>query len=82
MAIDTRDKRFSMMGFGAPTPRVLPNPAGTFNAADRAMLLYLYHGLTLSSPAAPVTIAVTLYVPNPAATLYVPSPTASKEIPG
>lgn len=43
MAVDTRDKRMSMLGFGSPVPRVLPDPAGGFDAADRAMLLYLFH---------------------------------------
>lgn len=82
MAVDTRDKRFSLIGFGSPTPRVLPIADGTFSAADRAMLLYLYHGLTLGAVAVPVTVAFTLYVPNPAAQMFVPSPSAAKEIPG
>jgi len=46
--VDTRDKRFSMLGlaqsYGAPY--VLPNPDGTFNEeADRIQLLYLYRGI-------------------------------------
>jgi len=45
VAIDTRDKRFSLVGFGSPVPRILPNPDASFaNANDRAMLEYLYHG--------------------------------------
>lgn len=43
MAIDTAGKRFSMIGLGSPVPRLLPIPSGDFDAADRAMLLYLYH---------------------------------------
>ena len=50
MAVDTRDKRFSLISFGSPIPNVLPNPDGSFNAADRAMLIFLYHGLALSAP--------------------------------
>lgn len=82
MAIDTATKRYSMIGFGAPTPRMLPIPDGTIAAADRAMLLYLYHGLTVGAAAVPITVAFTFYIPNPATSLYIPSPSANKEIPG
>lgn len=61
MAVDTRNKRMSLIGFGAPTPRVLPNPDGTVAAADRAMLLYLYAGLDI---AAATPIARTLSIPR------------------
>ena len=47
MAIDTAAKRYSMIGFGSPVPRLLPIPDGTIGNADRAMLLYLYHGISL-----------------------------------
>lgn len=47
MAVDTRNKRFSLLAFGKPLPYVMPNPDGSFaNANDRAQLVYLYHGLT------------------------------------
>ena len=49
MAIDTRDRRFSMVGLGSPTPRIFPNPDGTIGVFDRAMHLYLYHGLDLTT---------------------------------
>jgi len=50
MAVDTRDKRFSMLGFGQPhgLPYVLPHPDGTVDAADRPQLLRLYHGSGIS----------------------------------
>lgn len=45
MPVDNRNKRFSLIGFGSPVPRVLPDPDASFaNANDRAMLEYLYHG--------------------------------------
>ncbi len=42
MAIDTRDKRFSMMNLGGLFPEILPIPSGSFDAADRAQILWLY----------------------------------------
>lgn len=50
MAADTRDKRMSMVGFGLPTPRILPSPDGGFALADRPQLLFLYAGLALDTP--------------------------------
>ena len=52
LAVDTRDRRFSMLGFGKPfgAPYVLPNPEGGFDVDDRAQLLCLYRGIALSSP--------------------------------
>lgn len=49
MAIDTRDKRFSMMGLSQPVPSLMANPDGTIGAQDRALLVFLYHGITLSA---------------------------------
>jgi hypothetical protein len=53
MAVDTRNKRFSLIGLGLPAPRILPGPSGAITAADRAMLLFLYY----SALAAPPTYA-------------------------
>ena len=52
MAVDTRDRRFSMLGFGQGwgIPYVLPNPEGSFDVDDRAQLCYLYRGITLATP--------------------------------
>ena len=50
MAIDSRDKRFSIMGLGQPALSVLPNPSGTIGTAAKAQLLYLYSGIALGSP--------------------------------
>ncbi len=51
MAIDTRQKRFSMMSFplNVPSP-VLFEADGTVDADDRAHLLGLYSGIALASP--------------------------------
>ena len=52
MAIDSRNKRFSLLGFGQPhqIPCVLPNPDGSLaNVFDRAMLIYLYAGLDITT---------------------------------
>lgn len=46
MAVDTANKRYSLIGFGQVTPRLLPVPDGTLDAADRALLLGLYAGIT------------------------------------
>ena len=52
MAVDTRNKRFSMLGLGQARgcPLVFPNPDGSFDAADRAQLDYLYQGISLAAP--------------------------------
>jgi hypothetical protein len=52
MAVDTRDKRFSMIGLTSPILREQQNPTGTIGALARAMLLFLYAGIL---PAAPIT---------------------------
>ena len=49
MAVDSLAKRFSMFAF-ARGPN-LPIPDGTIAAADRATLLWLYGGITLSGAA-------------------------------
>ena len=57
MAVDTRNKRFSLIGFGETkgSPIVYPNPDGTVDNFDRAQFIYLYAGITLSgTPVAPV----------------------------
>lgn len=50
MAVDTRDKRFSLLGFGQArgAPYVFPNPDGTIAAEDRPQWVYLYHGSGIS----------------------------------
>lgn len=50
MAIDTRSKRFSIMGLASPTVRPLPNPDGMINAGDRAHFALMYSGISLTEP--------------------------------
>lgn len=53
MAIDTAARRYSMLNFGKPwvIPTMIPD--GTIGEPDRAHLLNLYSGISLSSVAAP-----------------------------
>jgi hypothetical protein len=55
MAIDSRDKRFSVIGFGSPVPSALPLPDSTISASDRAMLAWLYFGLSIGAPIVGIT---------------------------
>lgn len=49
MAIDTRDKRMSVLSLGLPYARVLPNPDGSLSAvADREQLEFSYRGIAFS----------------------------------
>jgi hypothetical protein len=50
MAIDTRNKRFSMLNLGQPIPFALFEADGTVDADDRAFGLKLYAGITLENP--------------------------------
>ena len=45
MAIDTENKRRSVLGIWAST-RILPRPVGTIDAADRAHV-YIYSGIAI-----------------------------------
>lgn len=51
MTVDSRDKRFSIMGLSQPVPSVFSNPDGTVGTQDRAQWVFLYHGLALDAPA-------------------------------
>ena len=59
MAVDTRDRRFSMIGLAVPYNRVLPNPDSDFTLVnDRIHLEYLYRGIdpvVIGAPIAPAT---------------------------
>ena len=43
MAVDTRNKRMSLIGLCSPVPAMLPDPDGTIAAVDRFMFLWLYY---------------------------------------
>jgi len=49
MAIDSRDKRFSIIGLSNPIPSNLANPDTAIASSDRALLLFLYAGLALAA---------------------------------
>ncbi len=52
MAVDTRNKRFSVIGLTSPTLPALPNPDGTLDIGDRPILLMLYAGFSLTGGSA------------------------------
>jgi hypothetical protein len=62
MAVDTRDKRASMIGLRSATPRLLPNPSGTIGAPARLHLLFLYSGIAAVVPTIPMAFRFTLIV--------------------
>lgn len=57
MAIDSEDKRRSVLGFGLPYMAVAPNPDGTINAADREHIAGFYRGIAAGAPPVAVQVA-------------------------
>lgn len=55
MAVDTAEKRFSMMGFGRVSTKLM-TPTGSVNEAQRATALNLYSGITLDAPVVVVVV--------------------------
>ena len=56
MAVDTRNKRFSLISFAQPIMWIAPDPDGDITSVfDRAQLEYLYAGITLDGGSAPVS---------------------------
>ena len=49
MAVDTRQKRFSMINMGSISTDLLPQADGTIDADDRRMFLDLYSGLAAAT---------------------------------
>lgn len=49
MAIDTAQKRRAMMNFGPPLTRTMPIPGGGIDEGDRAILLWMYFGLSAAA---------------------------------
>jgi len=89
VAVDSRDKRFSMVGLGSPVPSVFPDPDNTISVYDRAQYLWLYAGLDISSAVTavladvwgnPSPTASVIANPSPAADMWGnPSPTEDVE---
>jgi hypothetical protein len=50
VSVDTRDKRFSMIGLAKPFVRLLANPTGTIGQASRQAFVFLYTGILASGP--------------------------------
>jgi hypothetical protein len=60
MAVDTAQRRYSLVGFGSPVPRLLPIPQGAIAADDRALLLYPYsNALAVVAPDVVTTLSDT-----------------------
>lgn len=58
MALDTRDRRFSMLGLAMPFRVVLPNPAVGFDQGDRQQFEYSYRGILFGTTAPPPPIFI------------------------
>jgi len=51
MAVDTRNKRASVLSYSRPMGRVWPNPDGSLaNQADRQHMGYIYPGISAVGP--------------------------------
>ena len=50
MAVDTRNKRASLVSFALPFGRVFPAPDGTIATADRKHIGYSYPGIAVGAP--------------------------------
>ncbi len=69
MAIDTRERRASLIGLGLPGLAVAPLPDGAVSEADRAQLGWLYAGLDYTAVPAVGLVALTLRARSVALTL-------------
>ena len=58
MAIDSRDKRGSVIGFDAIFKPVFPNPDGAINTNDRQFVATKYHGISSSTVATTRLLAI------------------------
>ena len=48
MAVDTKNKRFTIMGLHQPVPLLLPDPDGAVSAVDRLQYLGVYASYLVS----------------------------------
>ena len=60
MAVDSRNKRASVLGFGLAALLVMPAPDGTIDQADRQHVAYSYPGITAGTPIAPDVIIIAI----------------------
>ena len=64
MAVDTREKRFSMLNFGdGNNLHALFEADGSVDADDRAHMLDLYSGIALNNPS-PVVVKTNFRIPR------------------
>lgn len=78
MAIDTRDKRASVLGFGLASLLILPAP-GVLDQGDRQQLAYAYRGIQASAPI-PATPTEVVTVPDEILTISVPAEPRTVEV--
>lgn len=52
MAVDTRNKRFSLLGLAVPMALVLPLADATIGQADRQQFAYCYSGIAFEAASA------------------------------
>lgn len=50
MAVDTRNRRASVLGFALAALAILPAPDATIDAADQQQLAYSYPGILVAPP--------------------------------
>lgn len=48
MAIDTTEKKFSLLNYGLPWPATLPEADGSLDEGDKVHLLNLYSGIEIA----------------------------------
>ena len=69
MAVDTRDKRASAVGFVLTSRLAPPLPDGSFNQADRQHIAYSYRGILATAPSTDVFSGYTIRDRNPRRTI-------------
>ena len=77
MAVDTAEKRLSMMDMGPPIAPALPVPSGIINLDQKLHLLWLYSGIGPDVVVIVPSISPRIvYLPARSRTVYVPEPEA------
>lgn len=66
MAIDTTEKKLSLLNFGLPFWRTLPEGDGSIGQGDRQHLLGLYAGILAAAPPEVYPLAPTIRRPSEA----------------
>lgn len=61
MAVDTRDKRASVLGVNRSSPRLEQNPSGTIAQAGRQIAGLVYSGILAAAPATQNLVRRTMF---------------------